>query len=80
MTAQLKKTEQKRLDSCVLLPLKWLKTREKARQHDHEALTIGDFATDTAVRVEITRQNRQSNHNATLLGKYPVEYPPIVGA
>lgn len=47
MTAQSKKTEQKRLDSCVLALPKWPKNRKKLRHHARVAIKASDFVADT---------------------------------
>ncbi|MCH2166037.1 MAG: hypothetical protein MK098_15530 [Marinovum sp.] len=70
MTAQSQKTKQKWLYNCVLVQPEWLKNREKARQHDREALTIGDFVANTIARVENQLENAQARRKTTLLGKY----------
>ena len=75
MTAQLKKTEQTRLHSCVLAMTNWAKINEKPRQHARETFKIGGCAVDTANGGEITRENSQGHHSMSLLGKYPLNQP-----
>ena len=71
MTAQSKKTEQKRLDSCVLALPKWPKNRKKLRHHARVAIKASDFVADTIARVENAPENVQVRRKITLLGKYP---------
>ena len=74
MTAQSKKTEQKRLDSCVLALPKWPKNRKKLRHHARVAIKASDFVADTIARVENAPENVQVRRKTTLLGKYPLGY------
>ena len=76
MTAQSKKSKQKRLDRCVVSQPKGPNIREKLLLHARRALKVSDFVADTVVRVENTRENGQPHHNATLLGKYRSLYCP----
>ena len=72
MTAQSQKTEQKRLHSCVLSPPKWPKIPEKLEKRACGTVKISDFVSDTAFRIANVRENGQTHHNTTLLGKYRV--------
>ena len=57
MTPQSKKSEEKRLRSCVLGPYQWAKIDEKLGQHARKTLKIGHFVADTAVNLENTHEN-----------------------
>ena len=69
MTAQLKKTEQTPLHSCVLSQPKGLKIRKKLRKYARVALKISDIVADTSARVENAPEKLQAQRKTTLLGK-----------
>ena len=54
MTAQTKKTTQKRLYNCVLSPLRWAKIYEKRENCACGTLKIKDAVANVAVRVANT--------------------------
>ena len=74
MTAQKTKPTQKRLNNCVLSPLRWAKIYEKLENCACGTLKIKDAVANAAVRVANAPQKGQARHNTTLLGKYPLRY------
>lgn len=76
MTAQSKKTEQKRLDSCALALPKWNQTHEKLKKRACGTLKISDLGADATLTVENEPENAQDQRNTTLLGKYRVKQGP----
>ena len=70
MTAQLKKTEQTRLHSCVLSRPKGPKIRKKLRKYARVALKISDVVADTSARVENPPEKLKPQRKTKLLGKY----------
>ena len=70
MTAQLKKTEQTRLHSCVLSQPKGPKIRKKLRKHARVALKISDIVADTSARVENAPETLKAQRKTRLFGKY----------
>ena len=73
MTAQSKKPEQKRLDSCVLALPKWSKNHEKLENHPCKTVKIDELNANAAVRVTNLPKNAQARRNTKLLGKYPLK-------
>ena len=71
MTAQKTKPTQKRLNNCVLSPLRWAKIYEKLENCACGTLKIKDAVANAAVRVANAPKKGQSR-NTTLLGKYPL--------
>ena len=72
MTAQKTKPTQKRLNNCVLSPLRWAKIYEKLENCACGTLKIKDAVANAAVRVANAPKKGQARRNTTLLGKYPV--------
>ena len=71
MTAQKTKPTQKRLNNCVLSPLRWAKIYEKLENCACGTLKIKDAVANAAVRVANAPKKGQARRNTTLLGKYP---------
>ena len=76
MTAQKTKPTQKRLNNCVLSPLRWAKIYEKLENCACGTLKIKDAVANAAVRVANAPKKGQARHNTTLLGKYPLRVQP----
>ena len=72
MTAQKTKPTQKRLNNCVLSPLRWAKIYEKLENCTCGTLKIKDAVANAAVRVANAPRRGQARRNTTLLGKYPM--------
>ena len=72
MTAQSKKTTQKRLYSCVLAHAKWPRIHERIEKRACGTVKISDLVADTTLRVENTNENSQGRHKTKLLGKYRI--------
>ena len=72
MTAQKTKPTQKRLNNCVLSPLRWAKIYEKLENCACGTLKIKDAVANAAVRVANAPKKGQARRNTTLLGKYPI--------
>jgi hypothetical protein len=75
LTAQSKKTEQKRLDSCVLTLPKWAQNPRNAPTKRPRTPKGSDFKADTIAIVENAPENAQARCNTKLLGKYPLMTP-----
>lgn len=73
MTAQKTKPTQKRLNNCVLSPLRWAKIYEKLENCACGTLKIKDAVANAAVRVANAPKKGQARRNTTLLGKYPLK-------
>lgn len=73
MTAQKTKPTQKRLNNCVLSPLRWAKIYEKLENCACGTLKIKDAVANAAVRVANAPKKGQARRNTTLLGKYPIK-------
>ena len=71
MTASTTKPTQKRLNNCVLSPLRWAKIYEKLENCACGTLKIKDAVANAAVRVANAPKKGQARRNTTLLGKYP---------
>jgi hypothetical protein len=70
MTAQSKKTEQKRLHSCVLPQPKWAKKHEKLESRACKTVKIDELNANAAVRVANALEKAQAQCKTLLLGKY----------
>ena len=73
MTAQKTKPTQKRLNNCVLSPLRWAKIYEKLENCACGTLKIKDAVANAAVRVANAPKKGQARRNTTLLGKYTLK-------
>jgi hypothetical protein len=74
MTAQKTKPTQKRLNNCVLSPLRWAKIYEKLENCACGTLKIKDAVANAAVRVANAPKKGQTRHNTTLLGKCRIKF------
>lgn len=72
MTAQKTKPTQKRLNNCVLSPLRWAKIYEKLENCACGTLKIKDAVANAAVRVANAPKKGRARRNTMLLGKYPI--------
>jgi hypothetical protein len=70
MTAQSKKTEQKRLHSCVLPQPKWAKIHEKLKKRASGTLKIAALASNATTRLEKQGKVVHAQAKPKLLGKY----------
>ena len=75
MTAQSKKTEQKRLDSCVLALPRRPKIHEKLKTRSCGTVKIKNVVANVAVIVAKTSEKGQALRNTKLLGKYWLTKP-----
>ena len=73
MTAQKTKPTQKRLNNCVLSPLRWAKIYEKLENCACGTLKIKDAVANAAVRVANAPKKGRARRNTMLLGKYPLD-------
>ena len=78
MTAQKTKPTQKRLNNCVLSPLRWAKIYEKLENCACGTLKIKDAVANAAVRVANAPKKGQARRNTTLLGKYTLILLPCL--
>ena len=74
MTAQSKKTTQKRLHNCVLSQPKWAQKHEALENCACGTVKIDDLTVNAVVRVANAPENAQLRRKTTLLGKYQVTY------
>lgn len=70
MTATRTKPQQKRLDSCDLKAVKWAKCGENLADTACGTLKSAASVADPDLPLESTRENRQTQCNSKLLGKY----------
>ena len=70
MTAQSKKTTQKRLHNYVLPQLKWAKKHENIEKRACRTVIPVAFAAPIPLGVENEPENGQAQRNTRLLGKY----------
>jgi hypothetical protein len=70
MTATRTTPQQKRLDSCDLKAVKWAKCGENLADTACGTLKSAAFVADPDLPLESTRENRQTQCNSKLLGKY----------